>query len=167
MANKLTSKQERFCLEYAVSLNATQAAIKAGYSEKTAGATGHENLKKPEIAQRIGELTAKTCEKLEIDAEWVLRSAKRVYDRCMQEEPILSRDGSPVVVSTESGELAAAYKFDSTGANKALDLIGKHVKVKAWDKAEVEDQEAQSLNITFEVKEPVGEVKVTTGEDDS
>ena len=46
---KLTDKQQRFCEEYLVDLNATQAAVRAGYSEKTAGAIGFENLRKPEI----------------------------------------------------------------------------------------------------------------------
>ena len=43
---KMTARQRRFCDEYLISLNATDAAIKAGYSEKTAGATASENLKK-------------------------------------------------------------------------------------------------------------------------
>ena len=46
---KLTDKQKIFCDEYIISLNATQAAIKAGYAEKTAYAIGAENLKKPKI----------------------------------------------------------------------------------------------------------------------
>lgn len=56
---KLTLKQERFCVEYAASGNATQAAIKAGYSPKTAYSIGQENLKKPEIIARIHELQAR------------------------------------------------------------------------------------------------------------
>ena len=51
MAN-LTPKQQRFVEEYLIDLNATQAAIRASYSEKTAYSVGHENLKKPEI-QRL------------------------------------------------------------------------------------------------------------------
>lgn len=50
---KLTAKQERFCQEYLVDLNATQAAIRAGYSVKTAYSVGWENLRKPEISERI------------------------------------------------------------------------------------------------------------------
>ncbi|AZO96145.1 terminase small subunit [Halocella sp. SP3-1] len=49
----LTEKQKAFADEYIISLNATEAAIKAGYSENTAGAIGHENLKKPKIANYI------------------------------------------------------------------------------------------------------------------
>lgn len=52
---KLTAKQKLFCDEYIISLNATQAAIKAGYAEKTAYAMGAENLKKPKIQSYISE----------------------------------------------------------------------------------------------------------------
>jgi len=45
----LTAKQKVFVAEYLVDLNATQAAVRAGYSEKTAYSVGHENLKKPEV----------------------------------------------------------------------------------------------------------------------
>lgn len=60
---KLTSKQERFCEEYAACGNATQAAIKAGYSPKTAYSIGQENLKKPEIIAKIHELQARDKKK--------------------------------------------------------------------------------------------------------
>lgn len=53
---KLTDKMEQFCNEYIIDFNATQAAIRAKYSEKTAYSIGNENLKKPEIKERIAEL---------------------------------------------------------------------------------------------------------------
>lgn len=62
MAN-LTPKQERFCEKYAARGNATQAAIRAGYSAKTAYSIGQENLKKPEIIARIHELQARDKKK--------------------------------------------------------------------------------------------------------
>ena len=54
-AMELTEKQRRFALEYTVDLSATRAAIRAGYSKRSAAAIGHENLRKPEIAARISE----------------------------------------------------------------------------------------------------------------
>lgn len=51
--DNLTDKQRRFCEEYVVDWNATQAAIRAGYSEKTAHVTGQENLRKPIIQEYI------------------------------------------------------------------------------------------------------------------
>lgn len=54
----LNPKQKRFCEEYVKDYNATQSAIRSGYSEKTAGSIGNENLKKPEIQKYIAELTS-------------------------------------------------------------------------------------------------------------
>ena len=54
----MTPKQERFAQEYLIDLNATQAAVRAGYSKKTAGVIGGENLKKPDIAAAIAEARA-------------------------------------------------------------------------------------------------------------
>ena len=126
---KLTAKQSRFCEEYLIDLNATQSAIRAGYSAKTAGAIGTENLQKPLITQYIAKLKQSRCEVTKIDAQWVLNSAKDVYDRCMQVEQVKDRDG------VTSGE----YKFEHSGANKALEIIGKHVDVQAFtEKAQVE-----------------------------
>ena len=72
MAN-LTPKQQRFVEEYLKDLNATQAAIRAGYSEKTAKEIGSENLTKPNIAKAIQEAQNKRTKQTEIDAAYVLR----------------------------------------------------------------------------------------------
>ena len=68
---KMTSKQQRFCDEYLIDLNATQAAIRAGYSKKTAGVIAAENLKKPYIAEYI--------EKRMAEKEEALKKAKERY----------------------------------------------------------------------------------------
>lgn len=68
----LTDKQEMFCKEYMIDLNATQAAIRAGYSEKTADVIGCENLVKPNIQAYIADLKAKRSEKVEVTAEKIL-----------------------------------------------------------------------------------------------
>jgi len=60
----LTDKQEMFCQEYLVQLNATKSAIQAGYSEQTAHSIGHENLSKPEIKARIKQLQESRMEQL-------------------------------------------------------------------------------------------------------
>jgi len=118
---KLTPKQEMFCLEYLKDLNATQAAIRAGYSENTAKAIGSENLTKLDIQGRIAELKKIRVEKLEIDSQWVLKRFKEISDRCMTAEPVMTKDEDGQMV--ESGE----YKFDSSGANKATEMLGKHI----------------------------------------
>jgi phage terminase small subunit len=118
----LTAKQEMFIKEYLVDLNATQAAIRAGYSAKTAGQIGDENLKKPEIRTRIEELKQKRAEKLELDAQWVLDRLVEVTQMSMQAKPVEKWDYSERKL-IETGE----YVYDSSGANKALELIGKHL----------------------------------------
>jgi phage terminase small subunit len=69
----MTPKQTRFVAEYLVDLNATQAAIRAGYSESTAGAIGAENLTKPEIAAAVARARNEQAERTAITADEVLR----------------------------------------------------------------------------------------------
>lgn len=69
----LTAKQKRFCDEYLVDLNATQAAIRAGYSKKTAYSIGVENLKKPEIKKYIEQRMAEKEKELIADQDEVLK----------------------------------------------------------------------------------------------
>lgn len=70
---KLTTKQKRFVEEYLIDFNATQAAIRAGYSEKTSYSIGQENLKKPEIKNEIDRLTNVMTEKAIVTKEMVLQ----------------------------------------------------------------------------------------------
>ena len=99
-----------------VDLNATQAAVRAGYSEGTARQMGSENLSKPYIAEFIAELQVKRSAKTALSAQWVLDRLERVHDRCMQEVQVISSDGP-------TGE----FKFEHAGANRSLELIGKHL----------------------------------------
>lgn len=119
---KLTAKQKQFGDEYIIDLNSTQAAIRAGYSVKTAKEIGYENLTKPHIAEYIQGLMDKRGEKLDISSEWVLNSLKSVADRCMVAEPVMVRGENGMEPSGE-------FKFDSSGANKSLELLGKHLKL--------------------------------------
>lgn len=77
---KLTAKQERFIQEYLISLNATDAAIKSGYSEKTAYAIGNENLSKPIIKAAIALSQAKTEETLSITKESLIKDLITIKD---------------------------------------------------------------------------------------
>lgn len=75
---KLTAKQERFCYEYCVDFNATQAAIRAGYNAKTAYSIGFENLKKPEIENRIKDMRANMAETAGISALRVIKEHEKI-----------------------------------------------------------------------------------------
>ena len=122
----LTAKQTAFCEEYLIDLNATQAAIRAGYSEKAAQAIGAENLTKPLIADFICKAKAERSEKTKIDAAWVLTKAVALHNRCMEAEAVTDRDGNEV----------GTFKFHAQGAAKSLELIGKHVGVRAFEESQ-------------------------------
>jgi phage terminase small subunit len=74
----MTPQQEAFVREYLIDLNATQAAIRAGYSAKTAGSQGERLLKNVEIAEAIKEAQAKRAERTEITADRVLQEYARI-----------------------------------------------------------------------------------------
>lgn len=73
MEKKMTEKQKRFCDEYLIDLNATQAAIRAGYSKKTAKVIANENLTKPNIKEYIAERMAEKEKELIADQDEVLK----------------------------------------------------------------------------------------------
>lgn len=125
----LTPKQQTFVREYLVDLNATQAAIRAGYSAKTAGAIGDENLKKPEIAQAVQAAMDERAQRTEITADYVLTTIHETVERCKQAKPVFDRKGEPVLVETPSGDVVPAYVFDSTAVLRGAELLGKHLKL--------------------------------------
>lgn len=102
----LTAKQQAFVAEYLIDLNATQAALRAGYSEKTAGSIGNENLKKPEIQEAISDARKKRAERTEVDQDYVIRKLKEIADK----------------------EASDMTESDLKYSNKirALELLGKH-----------------------------------------
>lgn len=124
---KLTDKQKRFIEEYLIDLNATQAAIRAGYSEKTAYSIGEENLKKPEIKRAIEDAQLKRSSRIQITQDDVIR---------MLIENIEKSSGTKQVVITQTrksedgefvGDDVAQFVYEPSSVNKALELLGKHL----------------------------------------
>ena len=76
MKSKLTPKQMAFIREYCVDRNATQAAIRAGYSKKSAASIGEENLRKPDIRWEVDLMVKSLAEATETNADWVRRRLK-------------------------------------------------------------------------------------------
>ena len=131
----LNPKQERFCEEYLIDLNATQAAIRAGYSPKGAEVQGSRLLSNVNISTRVKELKEKRSEKVGIDAEYVLSGLKQVAERSLQRAPVMKWDyqeKSMVQVQDEEGR--DVWSFDSHGANRAFELLGKHIGLFEKDK---------------------------------
>lgn len=119
---KFTERQQRFIDEYLLDLNATQAAIRAGYSERTAKSQASRLLTNVDIRARIEQLKKTRADRLNLDAYWVLKRLMDISDRAMQAEPVMEWDHSEQQL-VPSGE----YQFDSSGANRATELIGKHL----------------------------------------
>lgn len=150
----LTAKQQRFCEEYLIDLNATQAAIRAGYSEKTAKEIASENLTKPNIAEFIQKALEERSERTKVDADYVLNrlseidnmSVRDIMNDDMTLKPlsewpdvwcssISAIDVSELVAGQKDSEVAISFikKLKWPDTMKALDMIGKHVDVQAFN----------------------------------
>ncbi|MCZ6730941.1 MAG: terminase small subunit [Gammaproteobacteria bacterium] len=103
----LTPKQERFCHEYLVDLNATQAAIRAGYAENSAHVTGCRLLRNNKVSEAIAAGKAELAERAGVSQDWVIERLKEVREASMER--------------TKAGNA-----HNPAAANRSLELIGKH-----------------------------------------
>jgi len=136
----LTDKQRLFIAEYLIDLNATQAAIRAGYSEDSARQIGTENLSKPSIAEEIDRRLKRRADKLEITAEKVLQElAKMAF---VDPRKFYNLDGSlkhPTELDDETAmslagmDIEEAYEHFGKGQAKATGVIKK---IKLADKGQ-------------------------------
>lgn len=135
---KLTEKQKRFCEEYLIDLNATQAAIRAGYSPDTSEAIGSENLRKPQLRARINAAIAERSKRTGVTADRVVRelaklafvNATDVIDT--QHGTVLenaSREDTACIsaVKVKVGEDFTEREIRLCDKTKALELLGKHL----------------------------------------
>jgi len=113
---KLSPKQLAFAREYLVDMNATQAAIRAGYSKRSAGQLGDALLKKHEIRRAVMDLQAVRAERVDVDQDWVLSRLVGLFNKCVEAEPFLDKHGKEV-----------GFKAYPSSAVKALELLGKHL----------------------------------------
>lgn len=126
---KMTLKQQRFADEYIITGNATQAAIKAGYSKKTAKVIANENLTKPYIKKYIDERLAQLESEKIASQQEVLSYLSSVMRGEMTEQTLRSVG--------ESGQVIAEIDVGAKDRIKAAELLGKRYKL--WmDKSEVE-----------------------------
>lgn len=133
---KLTIKQDMFVKEYLKDLNGTQAAIRAGYSKKTANRIANQNLSKPDIKSAIEKAKQERTERTKIDADYVLTQIQEYLDHCFGRKLIkktVNVEGEYQTIEVE--------EFNPTGIGKALELLGKHVAVQAF-------KEKQELHTT-------------------
>ena len=175
-ASKLTAKQEIFCKEYLIDLNGTQAAIRAGYSEKTARQIAEQNLSKLDIQNRVSELKQSRNAQLDVDGTYVLKRLIE-WDQLdvldiltdtggfnpISEWPkvwrtsISAMDVSTLMKQEEDIE-TRIMKVKWPDKVKNLELIGKHVDVQAFkDKVDLSSEDGtmspKSTLTTEQVKE--------------
>jgi phage terminase small subunit len=144
----LTDKQEMFCREYLIDLNATQAAIRAGYSEKTSNEQGARLLANVSVQSRISELKAERNDRIDIDATYVLRRLIEIDQMDVLDILLANGELKPIaqwpkvwritlsgmdvteMAGTDAAGLLKKIKWPDKVKN--LELLGKHVTVQAF-----------------------------------
>lgn len=139
---KLSAKQQRFVDEYLIDLNATQAAIRAGYSTNTAKEIGCENLTKPNIANAIAKAQAERSKRTGVNADRILLELAKIAfvnptdvinmtDATIRGDA--NRDDTAAIASvkvktipTEDGDITER-EIRTYDKIKALELCGKHI----------------------------------------
>ena len=139
---KLTPKQQRFVEEYLVDLNATQAAIRAGYSPKTAGQIGERLLKKVEIQQALAERMKAREQRTEVTQDRVVKELAKIAFGDPRNVMSWGPSGVKLKASTELTDDEAAFvsevsetttehggslKLKTNDKLKALELLGRHL----------------------------------------
>lgn len=177
MGNKLTAKQERFVAEYLIDLNASAAARRAGYSEKTADAIGRENLGKPTVAQFIQKSMREREARTEITQDRIVRelaliafgNKKAVMKwgpggvELKDSEGLSDEDAAQVAeVKETTSASGGSLSLKTHDKVKALELLGRHVGM-FTDKMEVTGKNGgpiQQANVTpAELAEAVRSVR--------
>lgn len=150
----MTKKQKRFIEEYLIDLNATQAAIRAGYSPETAKSIGNENLTKPDIRAHIDKAMAERSKRTGVNADRVLMELAKIAfvnaaNVINTESATVKEDAVPedtaaiqsVKVKT-FGEDGLEREIKLADKMKALELLGRHLGM-FKDKVEVAGLEAE------------------------
>ena len=136
--SKLTLKQKRFADEYIISANATAAAIKAGYSKKTARSIGQENLTKPDIKAYIDERLEKLDSEKIADQKEVLQYLSSVMRGEQQEKTLISIG--------EFGQEIVDIDVGAKDRIKAAELLGKRYRL-FTDKVEIDVNSDVTINV--------------------
>ena len=125
----LTARQMRFVDEYLKDLNATQAAIRAGYKATTAVAANAARLLKHDKVQEAIDARKQTrAERVELEQDWVVNELRTVAQRCL---PVEDDDGKPIANIVNVGV-------------KALELLGRHQGI-FIDKREITGKDGKDL----------------------
>ena len=121
---KMTDKQQRFVEEYLIDFNATQAAIRAGYSKKTAKDIGCQNLAKLNVQEAIAEMKKKDSERLEITREYLINLQQEIIDIALGRKTVIK---SEKIKNYEQEEIVTQEQtiIDLKAANAGLNQLAK------------------------------------------
>ena len=159
MAGKLTPKQSAFVAEYLIDLNATQAAIRAGYSAKTAAVIGVENLRKPNIDAAIQEAKQKRAERTEISQDNILAEIAKIAFSDVRR--IFKPDGSLIPISDLSDEAAACVAgCDLVTVSRGEGDVEYVAKVKLTDKLKALELAARHLGMFKDKLDLTGDIHI-------
>lgn len=175
---KLTPKQLLWCDEYLVDLNATGAAIRAGYSANSAKSIGHENLTKPNLMEYVQSKANARRESIELDAKYVLKrlvdiDQMNVVDILDAEANLLPIHDWPLVwqISLSSIDVQRLREWDKNAEDnkqtettlakikwpdkvKNLELLGKHIDIQAFrDRTEITNPDGGPLALAAAIIE--------------
>lgn len=157
---KLTEKQQRFVDEYLIDLNATQAAIRAGYSVKTANEQGAQNLVKLSIQQKISERMAERSRRVGINQDRIVMELAKIafvnIADVIDPENVTIKKGATTddtaaiqsvkvkVIPTKDGE-GVEREIKMADKIRALELLGKHIGM-FKDKVDVSIEKSEKLD---------------------
>lgn len=154
----MTPKQKRFCEEYLIDLNSTQAAIRAGYSEKTSYSIGQENLKKPEISNTIQQLMQERQSRTQITQDRVLKELSRIAFFDIRK--LYKEDGSLKKPNELDDDAAAVLSgIDIVEMAGGEEAFGFTKKVKIFDKNSALTLAMRHLGMLNDKIEHSGEIK--------
>lgn len=160
---ELTAKQERFVAEYLLDLNGKQAAIRAGYSERTAEVQASKLLSNPKVRAAVMAAKTERAETTKVDANWLLTRLAQEADadiadlyndagelKAVKDWPEIWRKGlvAGVDIETVPGGTGKVTKIKVSDRVRRLELIGKHIDVQAF-KERVEVEAGPSLAATI------------------
>lgn len=160
--SKLTEKQIRFCQEYIIDLNGTQAAIRAGYSEDSAQEIASQNLSKLIIQDYVQELLDQRAARTRATADFAISEIyhlisfdpSAVFDvdnNCLKDIHSIPKNTRKSIASIEVFE-----EFHKSNNGKSKELVGYTKKIKFWDKPKVVELLARHLKLLTDKHEFAG-----------
>jgi phage terminase small subunit len=179
----MTPKQKKFIAEYLVDLNATQAAIRAGYSPRSAKVTACQMLGQPEISEAVRKTRERQIERAEISVERVLRELaavgmadiRKLYDDKGNLRPIHELDDA---TAASIAGIETEETFEGTGKDrvwtgyarkvkradkvKALELLGRHLGL--WVDPKAPEKEGPGLTVVVQNAVHVDGNRVTSAQ---